>query len=160
MSEATEPNKGGRPRKLSPNDQTLKELRGLAAIMATEAEVAAFFGVVVNTLKKFFDDYPEALAAFEDGKGQGRVSLRRKQFALADKNAAMAIFLGKNYLEQTDRQELTGPAGGPITYRRLDNLTLEELEQLDRLSAKISGGGDAPAEVGDTGGDREEAPGT
>ena len=33
------------------------------------------------------------------------MSLRRNQFKLAEKSAAMAIFLGKNYLGQTDRFE-------------------------------------------------------
>ena len=33
---------------------------------------------------------------------KGRTSLRRYQFKLAEKNAAMAIFLGKNYLGQKD----------------------------------------------------------
>ena len=34
------------------------------------------------------------------------MSLRRKQFKLADANASMAIFLGKNYLQQKDSHEL------------------------------------------------------
>jgi len=36
-------------------------------------------------------------------RGSGRISLRRIQFRLAQKNAAMAIFLGKNMLGQTDK---------------------------------------------------------
>ena len=33
----------------------------------------------------------------------GKVSLRRAQFKLAEKNATMAIWLGKQYLDQRDR---------------------------------------------------------
>ena len=33
----------------------------------------------------------------------GFISLRRKQFELAEKSPAMAIFLGKQYLGQTDK---------------------------------------------------------
>ncbi len=35
----------------------------------------------------------------------GRISLRRMQFKLAQKSPAMAIFLGKQYLGQTDKVE-------------------------------------------------------
>jgi hypothetical protein len=97
------PNKGGRPRILQPDDKTLKELSGLAVIMCTTKEGAAFFRVSEPTFLKFLADYPEARAAWDDGRGQGKMSLRRKQWALADKNAAMAIFLGKNYLGQADQ---------------------------------------------------------
>jgi hypothetical protein len=36
----------------------------------------------------------------------GKVSLRRTQWQLAEKSVPMAIFLGKNYLGQTDRAEV------------------------------------------------------
>lgn len=36
-----------------------------------------------------------------------RIKLRRAQMKLAEKSAAMAIFLGKNMLGQTDKQEIT-----------------------------------------------------
>jgi hypothetical protein len=45
--------------------------------------------------KKFADVYAVK-------RGTGLISLRRSQFQLAQKNAAMAIFLGKNYLGQKD----------------------------------------------------------
>ncbi len=36
-----------------------------------------------------------------------RIKLRQAQMKLAEKSAAMAIFLGKNMLGQTDKQEIT-----------------------------------------------------
>lgn len=36
-----------------------------------------------------------------------KIALRRNQLALSKKSAAMAIFLGKNYLGQTDKTEQT-----------------------------------------------------
>jgi hypothetical protein len=52
--------------------------------------------------------FDEVYARFADA---GLVSLRRAQFNLAKKSASMAIFLGKNYLGQSDRgytdEELT-----------------------------------------------------
>ena len=39
---------------------------------------------------------------FKKYSAKGKTSLRRMQFKLAEKSAAMAIFLGKNYLGQSD----------------------------------------------------------
>lgn len=78
--------------------------------------MAAALGVALNTLKDFFKRQPEARDDYEDGKQEGFVSLRRSQFRLAEKNAAMGIWLGKQYLGQKDQavHELTGKDGGPI----------------------------------------------
>lgn len=47
------------------------------------------------------------LQSFQGKRALGHVSLRRKQFHLADKSPAMAIFLGKNYLGQSDNPTAT-----------------------------------------------------
>lgn len=152
-------NKGGRPRTLNPDPQTLKQLTAWSSIMCTEAEAAAVLGVSVNTFKKFLADCPEARAAFDDGRGQGRMSLRRKQFALAEKNAAVAIFLGKNYLGQSDRQDHqhTGAGGGPIQHQvDLSPLSDEELALLDAIHEKLAAAAAAAAPNGGQGGDSDE----
>ena len=151
-------NKGGRPRTLNPDPQTLKQLTVWSSIMCTEAEAAAVLSVSVNTFKKFLADCPEARAAFDDGRGQGRMSLRRKQFALAEKNAAVAIFLGKNYLGQSDRQDHqhTGAGGGPIQHQvDLSALSDEELALLDAIHDKLADAAAAPN--GGQGGDSDES---
>jgi hypothetical protein len=98
------PRKVGRPRKLIANEATLKQVAGLGQIQATVREGAAFFDVAAQTFESFLDQ-PGVREAWEKGKGNGRISLRRTQFQLAQKNAAMAIFLGKNYLGQSDKIE-------------------------------------------------------
>jgi hypothetical protein len=136
-------NLGGRPPKLKPDATTLKQLAGLGAILCTTKEAAAALDVSEPTFLKFLADHPEAKAAFEDGKGKGKMSLRRSQFRLAEKNAAMAIFLGKNYLGQTDRQEHTGADGGPIQFANMSReerrARIAELEER-RRGAERSGG--------------------
>ena len=42
---------------------------------------------------------------FRQKRGKGKISLRRHQMRLAEKNATMAIWLGKQYLGQTDKPE-------------------------------------------------------
>lgn len=132
-------NVGGRPRALTPDDRTLKLVSGLASIFCTTKEAAAALSVSEPTFIKFKSDYPEVQEAWDIGQGQAKVSLRRKQFKLADKNAAMAIFMGKNYLDQTDRQEHTGPNGGPIEYSRLS--PEERRRRIEELQAKRGQGG-------------------
>lgn len=101
VSEA--PNKGGRPRKLNPDPATLAQVRGLGQLLCTTKDCAAFFKVCEVTYLKFVKDFPEVQEAYDQGAGNGRISLRRYQFRLAEKNASMAIFLGKNYLDQADK---------------------------------------------------------
>lgn len=43
---------------------------------------------------------------FKQKRGLGKISLRRHQWRLAEKNANMAIWLGKQYLEQKDQPEI------------------------------------------------------
>jgi hypothetical protein len=136
------PNKGGRPRILTPTAEILKQVDGLGRIQCTTREGAAFFRVSEPTFLKFLADDPDAKEAFEDGKGSGCVSLLRTQFELSKKNAAVCIFLGKQYLGQTDRQDhrLTGADGGPVQYA---NLSEEEINA--RLAALAAKHGSAPA---------------
>lgn len=124
MSEAAEgevspaPNKGGRPPKLNPDAATLEVLEGLGRIQCTTKESACVLKVSEKTFLKFLSDHEEARDAFEMGKGQGLHSLRRTQFKLAETNAAMAIFLGKNYLGQSDKQEFEHSGGIDVSHAR------------------------------------------
>ena len=61
-------------------------------------------GVNSDTLFAAFKREPELREIYEVAKETGKVSLRRLQFELAKRNAAMAIFLGKNLLGQSDQQ--------------------------------------------------------
>lgn len=126
-------NVGGRPPKLEPDDKTIKFVSGLATIGCTKKEAAAALLVSEPTFHKFLNDHPAVVEAWDMGAGQLAVSLRRKQWKMADKSAAMLIFLGKNILGQVDKIEHSGPNGGPIeTKGTVDvaGLTLEQLRAL------------------------------
>lgn len=101
----TEPNLGGRPRKLIPDMETLNKVRGLASLFCTLDDAAQFLDVTEKTFIDFINTFTAAKEAWEKGKGEGKISLRRTQAALAKDNVAMAIFLGKNYLGQSDKKE-------------------------------------------------------
>lgn len=70
----------------------------LANIQCTQKEIASFLGCDERTLQR--DE--EFCHIYKKGMENGKMSLRRMQFKLAEKNTSMAIFLGKQYLGQKD----------------------------------------------------------
>jgi len=93
-------NLGGRPEKKI-NYETLDEC---CFIHCTGEEICSILGIdydtLNNKLKKEkgvgFSEY------FAEKSAGGKKSLRRKQFHLAQENASMSIWLGKNILKQSD----------------------------------------------------------
>ena len=76
----------------------------LCALQCTEEEICGFLDVTDKTLEKWCQKEYKAhfSEVFRQKRGVGKVSLRRSQWRLAEKNANMAIWLGKQYLEQRD----------------------------------------------------------
>ena len=95
--------------KLSNDEATIKRIHDLAGLQCTIPEIAGVLQVTEPTLAAFFKKHNAARRAFKEGQQNGRASLRRMQFVQAKRSAAMAIWLGKNYLGQRDNLEL-----GPI----------------------------------------------
>lgn len=95
--------KTGRPLK----EINQKQFENLCAMQCTEEEICGFFGVTDKTLSGWCKrTYGQTFSeVFKEKRCGGRISLRRSQFKLAEKNAAMAIWLGKQYLGQTERPE-------------------------------------------------------
>lgn len=114
----------GRPRKQI--DKIMFEK--LCLIQCTQEEMCAVFACDENTLnawcrrtyKKSFSE------VFREKRGFGKVSLRRKQWQLAESSTAMAIFLGKNYLGQSD---------DPVAERRTESENI--LKALDLKAAEV-----------------------
>lgn len=76
----------------------------LCAILCTLEEISGFFDCSMDTIERWCKRTYNAKFSevFRVYSAKGKMSLRRYQFDLAKKNAAMAIFLGKNYLGQRD----------------------------------------------------------
>lgn len=96
----------GRPRKKIDKTQFEK----LCGLQCTLAEIAGFFDCSEDTVERWaLREYKSNFAdCFKKYSAPGKVSLRRSQFRLAERNAAMAIWLGKQYLGQKDNVELAG----------------------------------------------------
>jgi hypothetical protein len=91
----------GRPR-LKLNDLGVEIITKLAGFMCTEEEIASFLGVTVETLHNK-DNYNTFLECIKNGQNIGKVSLRQNQFNLSKTNPTMAIWLGKQYLNQREQ---------------------------------------------------------
>lgn len=79
----------------------------LCSIQCTLAEIASFFDCSDDTIERWcLRTYKEGFAeVYAKKRGIGKISLRRAQFKMAEHNPTMAIWLGKQYLGQTDKQE-------------------------------------------------------
>lgn len=112
--------KMGRPKILI--DKRQFEL--LCIMQCTEKEVCAVLGgskgeLSPHTLNRWcIETYGKGQTfckVFEQKKSEGKASLRRTQWVLAQRSAAMAIFLGKNYLGQSDDPNKVENSGdGPV----------------------------------------------
>jgi hypothetical protein len=97
-------NKGGRPRK-ELNQHTFE---GLCEIQATLEEIADVLRVSEDTVERWCKrTYELGFAdAYKKFSATGKTSLRRYQFEAAKKgNTTMLIWLGKQYLGQTDKPD-------------------------------------------------------
>lgn len=83
-------------------------LEQLGQMWATTREVSAFLRITEKTLFKLFRNEPRAKELYERGKLMGNVSQRRRNIALAEKNAVMSIFLSKNHLGMRDQFDMRG----------------------------------------------------
>ena len=81
-----------------------EQLKKLCALMCTEEEIAGFFDCSIDTINRFCKRvFSLSFAdAFKKHSSLGKIGLRRNQFRIAESNATMAIFLGKQYLGQRD----------------------------------------------------------
>lgn len=97
--------KMGRPKAKINKD----EFEKLCGFQCTLSEICDWFDVQDDTLNRWCKENYDGKTfseVFKVKRGKGLVSLRRSQWNLAEKNAAMAIFLGKNYLGQRDNVEI------------------------------------------------------
>lgn len=81
-----------------------KQFESLCALQCTREEILDFFDITEPTLNAWCKRTygTNFLAVFRQKRGKGKISLRRHQMRLAEKNATMAIWLGKQYLGQRD----------------------------------------------------------
>ena len=98
------------------------QFKKLCAIQCTEEEIASWFKCSVDTIERWCHrelklSFAEAFKTFS---ADGKISLRRTQFKMAETNCSMAIWLGKQYLGQREAQE--------ISIAKTDDDSLKQME--------------------------------
>ena len=80
----------------------------LCAIQCTKEEICSVLDVSEKTLNSWCNsNYNKDFSlVFAEKRENGKASLRRNQWRMAEKNPTMAIWLGKQYLKQRDNIEL------------------------------------------------------
>ena len=105
-----------------PIEYDQKDFESLMAIQCTLPEVCAFFNHKYgrgseDSIERWCQrTYGKKFAEVcEEKKMLGRISIRRAQFRLLEKgNVSMCIFLGKNYLGQSDNVKIESRADGML----------------------------------------------
>lgn len=99
------------------------QFKKLCAIQCTEEEIASWFKCSVDTVERWCkrELHMSFAEAFKTWSADGKISLRRAQFRMAETNCSMAIWLGKQYLGQKEMQE--------ISLLKNDDETIKEMEK-------------------------------
>jgi hypothetical protein len=94
----------------------------LCALQCTQQDICHVMKIDEKTLcKAVLNNYKIPYSqAYKNYSEMGKCSLRRNQFNLSKTNAAMAIFLGKNWLGQTDERKDTLPPNDALLTLNLD----------------------------------------
>ena len=114
-----------------------KEFDKLCFMQCSELEIATWFNCGISTIEvRVKEQYGISFQEyFKRKRVGGLISLRRNMFKLSESHPQMAIFLAKNWLGMSDKQEIEH--SGSIS-RRLEEYSTEE------LLAIIEGGARTP----------------
>lgn len=88
-----------------------EQFKKLCAIQCTLGEIASWFKCSEDTVERWCKrEFGKGFAeSFKTYSADGKISLRRTQFKMAEHNVSMAIWLGKQYLGQRDVVEAQMP---------------------------------------------------
>jgi len=117
----------GELKNIVPPDEVYK----LAAIGCTVNEIAAFFGVHIDTLNRNF------ASEITKGKEWAKIRLRKAMFTNACENMqpAVQIFLGKNILGMSD-SPVDSEANAPLPWDESNDTTVE-IEEYNEQDSEL-----------------------
>jgi hypothetical protein len=124
---------GGRPK----IEIDWKVFETCCKLCATESEICGVLNIHSETLAKYVNEkygktFPETLKSLSD---KTKLSLRRNQIRMSETNPTMAIWLGKQYLGQTDKCDTTisGDKDNPLQLEATINIIHQRfpIQQID-----------------------------
>lgn len=101
-----------------------KLVENLCEIQCTGEEIASVLEIDYDTLNsRVKEKYGIGFSEYYKKKAEtGKMSLRRMQWKAAERgNTTMLVWLGKQYLGQKDKQELSGDGDQPLIVKFKDN---------------------------------------
>lgn len=112
------PNLNGAP-VIEFTEKEWEQIDSMMAIRCTGEEIAAIMNVSYDTLcTRIKEKHGVSYSDYFNKRGaNGKMSLRRRQYTKAmDGDNTMLIWLGKNWLNQTDQVELSGNVNFKLAY--------------------------------------------
>lgn len=107
----------------------IEQIKAMCTIGCTVEEIAAILGTSTDWLSNEKASNPALALAMEQGYSNLRMSLRRTQIELAQSgNATMLIWLGKQYLAQSDKQVVDNNTTISITVQK----AMDELRNIPK----------------------------
>ena len=118
----------------------LRQVKELSARRCSEPEIAAVLGINYATWKRHKKRAPAIAEAVSEGKEVGKASLRHLQWQSAKGgNVTMQIWLGKQYLGQSDKRHIEQQQLEPLVI--VTDRTDESADGGIRKQAEVSGTG-------------------
>lgn len=119
-------------------DEAIEIIEKLSQVMATQEEIASCLNTSVDILTNKYNK-ERFLEAQKKGQNVGKNSLRNAQFqcALKHKNATMLIWLGRQYLGQTDKDVETADVGDREVRVKVEMPTAEDYERVKKLKENL-----------------------
>ena len=118
-----------------------RQFEQLCAIQCTEAEICSVLDVTEKTLQAWCRrTYGKGFSqVFAKKRKMGAASLRRMQWKLAEVNATMGIWLGKQYLDQRDNRDI-------VVKQTIQQETIDAVEAFinGEIISEAAGDDDAP----------------
>lgn len=113
------------------------EFDKLCQIQCTLAEIAAWFKCSEDTIERIVKREKSAKFAeyYEQNRGVGKIALRRRQFQAAMAgDRTMLVWLGKQYLEQSDKIEQRIDATAELVHVSDEEIERRTKDLLQRIS--------------------------
>lgn len=121
-------------------DVDKEQFEKLCSIQCTKSEIAGYFKCSEDTIDRWcYREYKASFAVvFQQKRGIGKISLRRAQFRMAEVNPTMAIWLGKQYLGQVEKQDIAVSVNDDETIKAMETyFSMKKAEEDDKDSEEV-----------------------
>lgn len=110
-----------------------KQFEKLCGLQCPLWEIASWFQCSEDTIERWCKrTYKLSFAeAYKIHSASGKISLRRFQFKQAEKSTSMAIWLGKQWLDQKDQVEVAANIN-PDTIKEIEDIVFDEVGETDQ----------------------------